>query len=179
MRLPQIARQVRIELEFMVSMSSADELMYKTRKELVLIWDFNKTCTWTLPKIDFLIETVDFCHRFCFVNKITEPTRVTDRTKSLLDVILVSHAERYITSGNLQLGLSDHDLVFVVRKNKLPRPKPRFIEYHSMKNFDNSEFLTELRNVPWGTAYWFPDVDDIWGHWSALSTNPPRQHGKF
>ena len=106
-----------------------------------------------MPKIDFLIETVDFCHRFCFVNKITEPTRVTDRTKSLLEVILVSHAERYITSGNLQLGLSDHDLVFVVRKNKLPRPKPRFIEYHNMKNFDNSEFLTELRNAPWGTAY--------------------------
>ena len=106
-----------------------------------------------MPKIDFLIETVDFCHRFCFVNKITELTRVTDRTKSLLEVILVSHAERYITSGNLQLGLSDHDLVFVVRKNKLPRPKPRFIEYHNMKNFDNSEFLTELRNAPWGTAY--------------------------
>ena len=87
----------------------------------------------------------DFCHRFCFVNKITEPTRVTHRTKSLLDVILVSHAERYITSGNMELGLRDHDLVFVVRKNKLPRPKPRLIEYRSMKNFDNVEFLTELK----------------------------------
>lgn len=42
MRLPQIARQVRIELEFMVSMSSAAKLMYKTRKELVLIRDFNQ-----------------------------------------------------------------------------------------------------------------------------------------
>lgn len=42
MRLPQIARQVRIELEFMVSMSSAAELMYKTQKELVLIRDFNQ-----------------------------------------------------------------------------------------------------------------------------------------
>ena len=42
MQLPQIARQVRIELEFMVSMSSVAELMYKTRKELVLIRDFNQ-----------------------------------------------------------------------------------------------------------------------------------------
>lgn len=42
MRLPQIARQVRIELEFMVSMSSAAKLMYKTRKELVLIRDFKQ-----------------------------------------------------------------------------------------------------------------------------------------
>ena len=34
---------------------------------------------------------------------------------------------------------------FVARKNKLPRPKPRLIEYCSMKNFDNAEFLTELK----------------------------------
>ena len=33
----------------------------------------------------------DFCQRFCLVNKITEPTRVTDKTKTLIDVILTSH----------------------------------------------------------------------------------------
>ena len=93
---------------------------------------------------------VDFWHRFWFINKRTEPTRVTDRTKSLLDVILVSHAERYITSGNLQLGLSDHDLVFVFKKNKLPHPKPRLIEYRSLEN--------------------------IWGHWSALYKNILDRH---
>ena len=58
--------------------------------------------------------------------------------------------------------------VFVVRKNKFPRPKPGLIEYRSMKNFDNAEFLTELENAPWDSAYCFSDVDDIWGHWSAL-----------
>ena len=59
--------------------------------------------------------------------------------------------------------------VFVVRKNKFPRPKPGLIEYRSMKNFDNAEFLTELENAPWDSAYCFSDVDDIWGHWSALN----------
>ena len=122
-------------------MSSAAELMYKTRKELLLIGDFNQYMYTNF--VENLLPNknlVDFCHRFCFENKITEPTRVTDRAKSLLDVILVSHAEHYTTSGNLQLGLSDHDLVFVFRKNKLSRPKPRLIEYRSMKNFDNVEF---------------------------------------
>ena len=88
------------ELEFMASMSSAAELMYKTRKELLFIGDFNQDMYTNfvenrLPNKNL----VDFCHRFCFLNKITEPTRVTDRTKSLRDVILVSHAERYIKSG--------------------------------------------------------------------------------
>ena len=140
MRLLQIARQIS-ELEFMASMSSAAELMCKTLNELLLIGDFNQDMYTNfvenrLPNKNLL----DFCHRFCFVCKITELTWVTDRTKSLLDVILVSHAERYITSGNLQLGLSDDDLVFVVRKNKFPRPKPCLIEYRNMKNFDNAEF---------------------------------------
>ena len=120
------------ELEFMASMSSAAELMYKTPRELLLIGDFNQDMYTNfaenrLPNNNL----VDFCHRFCFAYKMTEPTRVIDRRKSLLDVILVSHTERHITSSNLQLGLSDHDLVFVVRKNKLPRPKPRLIEYQT------------------------------------------------
>ena len=161
--------------EFVASMSSAAELMYKTRKGLLLIRDFNQDIYTNfvvngLPNKNLL----DLCHRFCFVNKITEPIRVTDITKSLLGVILV---ERHITSGNLQLGLSDHDLVFVVRKNKFPRPKPGLIEYRSIKNFDNEEFLTELENAPWGSAYCFSDVDDIWGHCSALYKNIFDRHG--
>lgn len=112
----------------MASMSSAAELMYKTRKDLFSIGGFNQDIYMNFVENRLANKNlVDFRHRLCFVNKITELTRVTDRTKSLLDVIFVSHAERYITSGNLQLGLSDHDRLFVVRKSKLPRPKPRLM----------------------------------------------------
>ena len=79
----------------MASMSSAAELMYKTRKELLLIGDFKQDMYTNFVKNGLPNKNlVDFRHRFCFVNNITEPTRVTDRTNSLLDVILVSHAER-------------------------------------------------------------------------------------
>ena len=72
---------------------------------------------------------MDFCDRFCLQNQISEPTRVAEKTMSLLDVILAGHPERYATCGNLHMGLSDHDLVYAVRKNKLPRAKARVIEY--------------------------------------------------
>ena len=72
---------------------------------------------------------MDFCDRFCLQNQISEPTRVAEKTMSLLHVILASHPERYATCGNLHMGLSDHDLVYAVRKNKLPRAKARVIEY--------------------------------------------------
>ena len=66
---------------------------------------------------------------------------------SLIDVLLTSHAERYATSGSLHLGLSDHDLIFTVRKNKNSRPKPRLIEFRSMKNFKLPDFLADLKSL--------------------------------
>ena len=89
----------------------------------------------------------DFCDRFCLSNQITEPTRVTDKTSTLIDVMLSSHPERFATWDNLHLGLSDHDLIYAVRKNKLPRPRPREIEYRSMKSFNESDFLADLADV--------------------------------
>ena len=76
------------ELEFMAS-------MYKTQKEPLLIGDFNQDMYTNFAENRLINRNlVDFFHRVCSVNKITEPTRVIGRTKSLLDVILVSHAER-------------------------------------------------------------------------------------
>ena len=56
--------------------------------------------------------------RFCLSNRINEPTRVTKTSKSLIDVFLTSHAACFATSGSLHLGLSDHDLIFTVRKKQ-------------------------------------------------------------
>ena len=106
----------------------------------------------------------DLCDRFCLFNQITEPTRVTEKSQSLI----ASHPERFATCGNLHLGVSDHDLVFAVRKQKIPRPKAREIEYRSMKNLDEKVLLEEPRRVPWDSAYIFEDVDGLWDHWAKL-----------
>ena len=110
-------------------MSSAAELMYKTRKELVLIRDFNQDMYMNFAE-NRLHDRNSWFLSSVLLRKQNEPTRVTDRTKTILDVILVSHAERYITSGNLQLGLSDHDLVFVVKKNSTPKATLYWISQH-------------------------------------------------
>ena len=70
---------------------------------------------------------MDFCDRFCLQNQISEPT---EKTMTLLDVTLAS----------LHMGLSDHDLVYAVGKNKLPRAKARVTEYKSMRQFDVENF---------------------------------------
>ena len=116
------------------------------------------------------------CNRFCLSNRIDNPTRVTKTSKSLIDVLLTSHAECYATSGSLHLGLSDHDLIFTVRKNKNSRPKPRLIEFRSMKNFNLPDFLADLKRVPWSSAYTFDNADDVWAHWRTLFKDVLDQH---
>ena len=152
------SEKVNKPAEFIWSLNSAIELMFKCRQEITLIGDYN---------LDMLVNEderrtenkalKDLCDRFCLFNQITEPTRVTEKRKSLIDVILASHPERFATCGNLHLGVSDHDLVFAVRKQKIPRPKAREIEYRSMKNLDENEVLN-----------FFEDVDDLWDHWAKL-----------
>ena len=111
---------------------------------------------------------MEFYQRYCFVNQILEPTRVTASSKTLIDVILSNQQDRYALSGNLHLGLSDHDLIFTVRKNKHPRQKTRLIEYRSLKILNEATFLSDLRNVSWHTSFVYDNADDVWDHWSKL-----------
>ena len=165
------------ESDFIASLSTAAENMYNTRRELLLLGDFNMDMYENRDEGRFPdTRLVDFCNRFCLSNRIDNPTRVTKTSKSLIDVLLTSHAERYATSGSLHLGLSDHDLIFTVRKNKNSRPKPRLIEFRSMKNFKLPDFLADLKRVPWSSAYTFDNADDVWAHWRALFKDVLDQH---
>ena len=113
------------ESDFLASLSTAAENMYNTRKELLLLGDFNMDMYENRDEGRFPdIRLVDFCNRFCLSNRINEPRRVTKTSKSLIDVLLTTHPEFYATIGSLHLGLSDHDSIFTVRKNKNSRPKP-------------------------------------------------------
>ena len=99
---------------------------------MILTWIY----TTTLLKDDRAPNSRldDFLQALCLVNNIPEPTCVASTTKSLINAALTSNQERFSFSGTLQFGLSDHDLIYVVRKNKLPRPKPRFVEDRSPIN---------------------------------------------
>ena len=47
---------------------------------------------------------------------ITEPTRVTPDSKTLIDLCITNSPEKVTNSGVIHLGISDHSLVFLARK---------------------------------------------------------------
>ena len=120
---------------------------------------------------------VDFCDRYCLTNTIKEPTRVTKSSKNLIDVIrLVNRPERWATSDTLHLGMSGHDLVYIIRKQRLPRSTVKAIESRSVRNFNLIAFLNDLSITPWDLSFVFDDINDVWAHWSKLYNETIDKH---
>ena len=161
--------------EFLSSLYSTTENLYKHRNELLIIGDLNFNM---LKSDDCSPDTrlSECCDRFQLTNTVTGPTRTTDTSSTLLDVILTTHPQRFCYTKTLQLGISDHDMVVTIRKWKLPKSPPKLISYRSMKRFDADIFLQDLNSVPWDSAFIYDDIDDIWAHWYKLFTEVIDRH---
>ena len=81
---------------------------------------------------------------------INDPTRITESTRSLLDVCITSSPEKIISSGVIHLGISDHSLIYAIRKlNYVPKIGARnLIEYRNFKYFNAESFLNDLYILP-------------------------------
>ena len=60
----------------------------------------------------------EFCQIFSLKQLITCPTRVTCNTFSLIDYIFTNFTEKIFQSGINDYGMSDHQLIFCLRKAK-------------------------------------------------------------
>ena len=79
---------------------------------------------------------------------ISEPTRETIDTSSIIDHIAVSNHFNVVESGVLKTCISDHYLVYVCRKFRGSlSAKHKVITSRQMKNFDKDLFLSDLASV--------------------------------
>ena len=56
---------------------------------------------------------------------IDEPTRITMTTSSLIDHIITNTPEKISHSGVIHTGISDHSLVFAIRKIQIIQKKEK------------------------------------------------------
>ena len=64
---------------------------------------------------------------------IKEPTRVNAKSQTLIDVFITNKEDNIFHSGVYTLSISDHYLIYTVRKIGLPRGQPKFIQ---ARNFE-------------------------------------------
>ena len=72
----------------------------------MFLGDFNiDMLSETGPSVGSSYNLANFRDQFCLTNTTSSPARVTASAKTLLDVILVLHPERFVSSGTLHLLL--------------------------------------------------------------------------
>jgi hypothetical protein len=81
---------------------------------------------------------------------IKEPTRVTKSSKSLIDHVTTTVPQRVRKSGVYHLSISDHNLIYAVRRMVMPRERPRIIQDRNYKSFYLNAFSKDLVNYTMG-----------------------------
>ena len=80
---------------------------------------------------------------------ITEPTRITQTTETLLDVILINKPQMFKKCGTVDPVMSDHKLVYGIMAASVRHYKPKVITFRSDKNTNVNQLNEDLRNAPW------------------------------
>jgi hypothetical protein len=67
-------------------------------------------------------------------------------------------------------GISDHSLIFAIRKICVVAKQENTLQIRNMKNFDQGKFIEELLKQHWEYVYFFPDDPKamMWEIWKNL-----------
>ena len=90
-------------------------------------------------------------------------------TSSLIDHIVTNTPEKISDSGVIHTGISDHSLVFAIRKISVIKKQEHTVEIRNMKNFSEEKFIAELSKQEWEYVYFFADDPNaMWEIWKRI-----------
>ena len=71
-------------------------------------------------------------------------------------------------SGIRHINISDHSLIFAVRKFSLPKGSPLILQSRQFRNFDGDLIRTDLSVVPWHLVDYEVNPNNAWERWSNM-----------
>ena len=142
-------------------------------KEMYILGDLN--CNMLKTNNDSNIPTKKIkplYELYQLTQLIDEATRVTPTTTSLIDHIVTNMPEKISDSCVIHTGISDHSLVFAIRKISIVTKQENTLEIRNMKNFDEGKFIEELLKQHWEYVYFFADDPNaMWEIWKTCTTS--------
>ena len=126
------------------------EKLNREDKFCFLMGDFNIN----LMKINSESDNSQFYNTMCsyfFMPLVLQPTRVTDKSKTLIDNIFFNSFEFTTLSGNITHSISDHLMQFVILEDFItPKPLPKTNLYkRNFDKFDNNKLKEDFGKIDW------------------------------
>ncbi len=162
-------------------LENALSFLDKEGKEIILLGDTN--CDLTPKQNETPIDNdskhmLDLYELFTFKQLIEEPTRVTLNTSSIIDHVATTCAGNIVSSGVHQVSLSDHYMVYCIRKfNGALEKDHKLIKIRKMKRFDESAFLIDVSGICWEQVVTeTDDINTLVNNWSNLFSSTIDKH---
>ena len=109
---------------------------------------------------------------------ITEYTRITDKSSTLIDLIFTNTPDRVVCSGVSHIGISDHSLVYAYRKVSIVSTtnKHTTLRYRKFKNFNADHFRNDICQQDWSNIENYSDPNLMWAAWKQLFLECVNKH---
>jgi hypothetical protein len=146
-------------------------------KEMFILGDLN--CDMLKTESDTPTKKIKLLYELYQLSQlIKKVTRVTMATSSLIDHVVTSTPKKISDSGVIHTGISDHSLVFTIRKIHISKKQDEnIVEIRNMKNFDDKKFVEDLLNQYWEYVYFFADnPNTMWEIWKKLFEEVLNKH---
>ena len=159
------------DLSFYDTFNTMLEKIWSTRKNIVILGDLNSDLSpqrYEDAGSHLGRRLLRILRSYGMKCVIKEPTRISDVAQTLIDLIIVSHAEKITMAGVSHLGISDHSFVYAnlrMRKEKSPLLIKTINNY---RTFNQQKFRNDIEGAPWSVCEIFDDIDDqVWA-WQHL-----------
>ena len=99
--------------------------------------------------------------QYSLTQLVVKPTRITQYSESLIDLILVFDESKVLFSNVIDVpGISDHCCIYVAYSIKRPKYKPKIISKGMISNINVMDFKSDADAAMWENVYFVDDVNE-------------------
>ena len=137
-----------------------DQIPLIDNLETFVLGDFN--IDLSTPQNAHAITLIENFQSISFAQKVTDPTRHARNNRPTLLDHIYTNSQCIADSGNITLNISDHDLVFVIRKKGKAEKTNLSFKGRSYRQYDKEAFQEKLNSQNWDPFYNSNDPDHAW-----------------
>ena len=152
------------------------ERISANRKNVIITGDFNSNMldnSGNGKKFKDVLQLVNF------KNVIKNPTRVTEHSSTIIDLICTNNMPKVNSAGVIDFCIADHKFIYISFKLAKSRNSPPVIK--QVKNFkgvkeDPKSLQNDLETTPWWICSIFDEIDDVTWAWETMFKDVVDSH---
>ena len=145
--------------------TSLTNILDSFQGEIAILGDFN--INYNLRHTPAYKTLKNFERNFNLDQIIKSPTRIVKNSKTLLDLIF-TNMDHISSSGTLDIALSDHLPVFLIKKKQKTKPSFTYTKGRSYNNYSKDNFQNDIRTHPKWMSFWALEENKIEEMWDII-----------